>query len=97
MVTLEDRVIIRLLVGDFEIGDPLVGRNVLAFDKDGNMLWRIPTTGVMVRDPDGSEAPEAYFNLRLNSDGETINIASPDLTYDLDPETGKLSGGRVHR
>ena len=96
IVVLDDRVILELYVNDFEFGDPLVGRNVIAVDKDGNLLWRITETGVMMRDPDGSEAPAAYFNLRLSSDGKNIKIGTPDMTYDLDPETGRRSGGTWH-
>ena len=97
MVVLDDLVIVELYVNDFKMGDPLVGRNVIALDVDGNLVWRIPDTGVMIRDPDGSEAPEAYYTLRLNSDGKTINIGTPVMTYEIDPETGRISKGIVNR
>lgn len=91
-VTLSDRVILRLMVDDFDVGDPLVGRNVLAFDGDGRLLWRIPPTGGTRSRPDGTEAPEAYFGLGLDDDGKTVKIGTPDgFEYDLDPETGDIS------
>ncbi|MDP6805844.1 MAG: hypothetical protein QF902_11045 [Rhodospirillales bacterium] len=98
MVVLDHRVIIELDADDFELGDPLVGRNILAFDSNGEMLWRIPATGMMVRDDDSSpEAPEAFFGLGLHSDGKTITIGTPDMIYEVDPETGKIFNGIINK
>ncbi len=80
------------------MGDALVGRNVIALDAGGKLLWRIPATGVILRDPDGSEGPEAYFGLELEEDGKTINVGSATgWTYEIDPETGKLSNSTFQR
>ena len=96
-VTLEDRVIIHLRVDDFEVGDPLVGRNVIALDASGNLLWRIPATGYTVRNRLGLEVPEAFFGLELEEDHKTITIGTPDTVYEIDPESGELSNATINR
>ena len=91
LVVLDDRVIIRLYVDDFAVGDPLVGRNLLAYDAKGELLWRIPATGVMRDSVHGGQTPEAFFDLWMGDDGK-VKSATPDgFEFDVDPEMGKIS------
>ena len=90
-VELADRVIVELYVDDFEVGDPLVGRNILAFDENGEMLWRIPATGVTRRSVLGGETPEAFFGLWLGDDGKVKTGTPNGFDWDIDPDTGKIS------
>ena len=88
MVELDARVIIELMVDDFKVGDPLVGRNILAFDGNGEMLWRIPASGVMRSSRYGGETPEAYFGLWLDDEGNLKTGVPSGWDYVLDPENG---------
>jgi hypothetical protein len=82
-ITLDDKVIIRLYVDDFEYGDLLVGRNVMAYGPDGKMIWRVPEHNLK---RDG--VPEAFFGIYLEDDG-TLWAGTPGLELMLDPETGE--------
>ena len=88
LVVLDDRVIIHLHVSDFSVGDPLVGRNILAFDASGEMLWRIPATGVI-----RGKSPEAFFDLWMGDDGKVRTGTANGFDWDVDPDTGKISNG----
>ena len=96
-VVLDDRVIVALRVSAFEVGDSLVGRNILAFDEKGEMLWRIPATGARRSSRFGGTTPEAYLDLYVG-DGGKIHVGSPSgVRFDLDPMTGEISNGVIDR
>lgn len=91
VLQLPDRIIIRLLVDDFEEGDPNVGRNVLAFNESGEELWRIEASGYFVeRDPN---VPEAYFGVDMTVGH--LRVHGADFVYDLDPDTGAVSNAEI--
>ena len=90
MVVLADRVLIELRVSDFAVGDPLVGRNILAYDAEGKLLWRIPANGLMRPSRFGGETPEAYFGLWFDESDNKLKTTIPSgWTLELDPETGE--------
>jgi hypothetical protein len=97
-VSVGSRAIVLLKVSDFEEGDPMVGRNIVAIDEDGKMAWRIEDHGIKVKDWQGIEAPEAFFGLWLENNGKTLKAGVPHAIFEVDPETGRLlSIETVHR
>ncbi len=91
VVVLSDRVIVELLVDDFDEDDPLKGRNIIALDENGKMLWRIQDRGITRTTKDGREIPESYTGLGLEDDG-VVRVSTPfGFDYDLDSETGGIS------
>ena len=88
---LEDRVIVLLNPDDFEFGDPMVGRNILAYDGSGELIWRVADHGL--KRPSRRKAPEAFFNIGMPDDS-TINAVAASCIFKLDPETGALSDPR---
>ncbi len=98
VIVLDDRVIIRLLVDDFAEGDPMVGRNILAFDAEGKMLWRVMDHGATLEADDGNgRVPQAFLALWVDDDRKTIKAGIPAFIFDLDPETGELSNPELNR
>jgi len=102
MLRLGDRVIVLLKTGDFEYGDLLVGRNVLAFGPDGKMLWRVEDHKVVapagdedpVTQPDENGerwVPQSFMGLWVEEDTGKIKAGIPEWIFTLDPETGSLS------
>ena len=89
-VTLENLVIVLLKVSDFEEGDPMVGRNIVALNEDGEIVWRIEDHGFRITDWRDVEAPEAFFGLWLEDDGKTLKAGIPHAIFEVDPETGSL-------
>lgn len=90
LIEVEDKIIIQLYVDDFEFGDPLVGRNVVAYDADGQFLWRIKATGI-TRGEGADEAPEAWFGLYFDEKGVLRTGTPSGCEYRIDLETGDVS------
>lgn len=42
----QDRVIVLLNPDDFEFGDPMVGRNILAYGENGELIWQVADHGL---------------------------------------------------
>ncbi len=53
VLVLADRVIVRFRGKSFADDDPLKGRNIIALDENGEMLWRIQDRGVTRTTKDG--------------------------------------------
>ena len=88
---LKDRVIVLLNSDDYEFGDPMVGRNILAYDESGKMIWRVADSGL--RNEEETKIPEAFFNIGM-PDNSTINAVAASCIFKLDPKTGALSDPR---
>lgn len=92
MVVLEDRVIVRFLTDDYDVGDPLVGENIECYGADGEMLWRIKPTGIIVNSSYGGTTPESFCYLGQDrTTGEIIVAIWSGYELTLDPETGEYS------
>ena len=85
---IEDRVVVLLKVSDFEDGDELVGRNIVAVNQNGEIDWRIEYHGFKVRNRKDVEVPQAFFSLWLDEDGKTLRASIPVAKFEVDPETG---------
>jgi len=90
VINLEDRLIIHLKTDDFQRGDPLVGRNVLCFDKSGDMLWRIEDTEMTIGEGE-DEVPQSFLSLEFLD--EKIVVSNPDAIFLVNPENGMLYDG----
>ena len=108
VVALHDKVIVLLESDDFEFGDKLVGRNLLAYGPDGKLLWRVEDHGVTigarredtVTQPDETgrrRIPQTIFHIFYDEDDGmiTATILSADLT--VDPKNGKIVDMEVRR
>ena len=89
-VELNGLTIVLLKVGDFEEGDELVGRNIVAYDSNGELAWRIERHGFSVRNRKGDFVPQAYFGLWIDEDGETLRAGIPVADFKVDPSNGML-------
>jgi len=82
-------------VDDYELGDELVGQNIVAYDEAGNFLWRVEVSGLRRPNRDeeiaeyGPDAPAAFFDIYLEEDGSLWG-GTPTLEYKIDMETGEL-------
>lgn len=80
--------IVLLKVSDFEEGDELVGRNIVAYDGQGELVWRIEYHGFKVKNRKGVEVPQAFFGLWIDKDGKTLRAGIPVAVFEVDPATG---------
>ena len=87
VLDLGDRLVVRLYVDDFEVGDMMVGRNVVAYGEDGNELWRVEDHGLRRRSE--RKAPDAFFDIRLDEEGRLWG-GTPGVELMIDLETGKI-------
>jgi hypothetical protein len=91
VIELEDRSIILLSTSDFLRGDPLVARNVLCFDKNGDLLWRIEDAEMMIGEGE-DEVPQSYLSMTLREDGR-IRVGNPDAIFYVNPDDGSIYDG----
>ncbi len=89
VLDLGDRLVVRLYVDDFEVGDMMVGRNIVAFDEDGNELWRVEDHGL--RRPGAPDVPDAFFDIHVDEEGRLWG-GTPGIYLGIDLETGKIVG-----
>ena len=87
-VEIGDKVMVLLNSDDFKDGDELVGRNIVAVNKEGEIDWRIEYHGFKVRNRKDVEVPQAFFSLWLDEDGKTLRASIPVAKFEVDPETG---------
>lgn len=92
-IVLEDRVLVLLDSYYYSDNDPDAGRNVFAYDANGEFLWRIQDSGfTSVSNRDHvTEVPQGYTGIALENDGR-ITVNQPiGCEFDVDPETGEIS------
>jgi hypothetical protein len=101
VLTLPDRVVILLEMDEFEYGDKMVGRNLLAYGPDGEEIWRVADHGATMRArrqdkvtlPDARgrrRVPQAISFASLNQSDGTIYAALANLYIIVDPKDGKI-------
>ncbi len=81
------RVIVLFNSDFYEMGDMMVGRNIVAYDEDGNELWRVEDHGLRRRSE--RKAPDAFFDIRLDEEGRLWG-GTPGVELMIDLETGKI-------
>ena len=96
VVPLSDRVLVRFSILSFPEQDPNAGRNIFAFDSDGNDLWRIEDAHVKVKGRTVSEVSQGYTDIERTED-ESLFAWVLEWRHDLDPETGKISNPKYFR
>lgn len=82
--------IVLLKVSDFETGDELVGRNILAYDPQGNLAWRVEDHGFTIRNREGVYVPQAYFGLWIDKDSNALCAGIPVADFEIDQSNGML-------
>ena len=93
---LSDRVLVRVSNFTWPETDPDFGRNIFAYDLDGNALWRVEDARVMVGGRTVDEVSQGYMAFQRGDDGK-IYVWILDYRFDLDPETGKVSNEKYFR
>ena len=102
VIPLEDRVLIRLATWSHDYGDPMVGRNVLCYGADGDLLWRVADHGCTIGagdedpvtqpDEEGERrVPQSVMGMFVDEDTGKIKVGLPMWMYTLNPETSELS------
>ncbi len=87
----DDRAVVILDVYDCPYDFPNRARNVVAFDAEGNLLWRIEPMKVTFTGRDGKEHAYPYSELGKGRDG-TLWAASPvGFAWQVDLATGHTS------
>ena len=108
IIELGDKVIILLNTDYFDYGDPMVGRNVLCYGADGELLWRVADHGCVIHarhddpvtqpDEEGERyVPQSILGMDIEEGTGKIKIGLPDWHYTVDPETGELSDMEYNR
>ena len=90
-IDLGDKVIVLFYVNDYEMGDMMVGRNIVAYGEDGNELWRVEDHGLRRRSE--RRAPDAFFDIHVDDDGRLWG-GTPGIYLEIDLETGKIIGDK---
>ena len=88
---LKDRFLVRINSYDLDENDADRGRNVFAYDKNGNFLWRIQDSGLKVLGSSDQEAPCGFTGLGFSPDGKFKVFHFCGFEYTLDLDTGELS------
>lgn len=88
-----------VLVEDFDLSpdDPNVGRNIIALDKSGNVVWRVQPFWHTVRAEDGRKVPDSYRSLRLEEGNKIYSYQGIGYVCEIDPQTGKIIGEEYTR
>ena len=87
-VEVDGKAVLLLNSDDFEKGDELVGRNIVAYDEQGEFVWRIEYHGYKVTNRDGVDVPQAFFGLWIDKESGILKAGIPVAVFDVDPETG---------
>ena len=90
-IDLGDKVIVLFYVNDYEVGDMMVGRNIVALDGEGEQMWRVADHGLRRRG--APEVPDAYFDIHIDEDGRLWG-GLPGLYAEIDLDTGELIGSK---
>lgn len=95
-----DRIVIILESDEFEYGDKMVARNLLAYGPDGEEIWRVADHGAMIRAgrenkvtlPDASglrRVPQTITSASFDQSDGTIYAAIADSYITIDSEMAK--------
>ena len=82
----------------FRIADPMVGRNILALDRQGKLLWRVEDHGFEYQDPDADRLlPQPFIGLGVNSETGKLEGVLPYVYVTIDEKTGGVSDPVINR
>ncbi len=85
----DDRAVVILDVYDCPYDFPNRARNVVAFDAEGNLLWRIEPMKVTFTGRDGKEHPHPYFGIEKHPDGTLWAFGAMGSLRPVDLATGR--------
>lgn len=97
ILTLGNRVLVMLNGVDFPPDDPNKGRNIFAYDENGELLWRIEDSGFTAGGPGGKTVKQGYTGMGPDEDGRFRVFQPIGCFYDVDLETGKISNPELTR
>ena len=89
--------VVLLYTGDYEKGDPMVGRNVLGFDGDGNEAWRVEDHGYTIGPDDVNRVPQSFMSIWIGPESGKLKAGIPYMLFSLDAKTGMLSDPEYNR
>ena len=97
ILELRDRIIVLFENYEWPDEDPNLGRNIFAYDANGNELWRVQDAEVMIGGrTTEQDVSSGYTDLQLKDDGK-IYAWAMDWRHELDPETVKISNPEYFR
>lgn len=96
-----DNVIVHLNSDDFEFGDKLVSRTLLAYGPDGKQLWCVADHGAQigarhadtVTQPDETgrrRIPQTFFQVYVGEKTGRLQAAILDTVFTIDLKNGKI-------
>lgn len=93
IIVLDSKVVIRMSGDGYDINDANIGRNVICFDANAGMKWRIAPSGFRVkRTRRGKEIAEPYSGIFVDEKRHLLCAYVPaGFCVDVDPETGEVS------
>ena len=97
-VEYQNIIVVGLKVADFDVADPMVGRNILALDRQGNLLWRVEEHGYEYYHSrvDGY-VPQPFIGLGVNSKINKLRGVLPYVCLTIDEKTGAVSDPVINR
>lgn len=84
-----DRVVVLLNTAKLTEDHPFLSNNVVAFDADGTVLWRIEPMKVTFTGRDGKEHPHPYFGIEKHPDGTLWAFGAMGSLRPVDLATGR--------
>ena len=83
----DGRIVVLFNSDFYEVGDMMVGRNIVAYGEDGDELWRVEDHGL--RRPGAPDVPDAFFDIHVGDDGRLWG-GTPRAELMIDLETGNI-------
>tara|TARA_R110002110_G_scaffold68574_4_gene185525 strand:- start:248 stop:622 length:375 start_codon:yes stop_codon:yes gene_type:complete len=97
-VEYQDIIVVGLKVADFDIADPMVGRNILALDRQGNLLWRVEEHGYeYYHSRVDAYVPQPFIGLGVSSETGKLEGVLPYVYVTIDEKTGGVSDPVINR
>tara|TARA_R110002110_G_scaffold198346_1_gene408574 strand:+ start:1516 stop:1890 length:375 start_codon:yes stop_codon:yes gene_type:complete len=97
-VEYQDIIVICLVNRNIDPADPMVGRNILALDRQGNLLWRVEDHGFEYQDPDADRLlPQPFIGLGVNPKINKLRGVLPYVCVTIDEKTGGVSDPVINR
>ena len=97
-VEYQDIIVVCLGNENIDVADPMFGRNILALDRQGNLLWRVEEHGYEYYHSrvDGY-VPQPFIGLGVNSKINKLRGVLPYVCLTIDEKTGAVSDPVINR
>lgn len=90
VIEFNGKIIVLLNSDDFKEGEILSSRNIIAYDKKGQLVWRIEDAGIKIRNRNNEYIPQPYLSLWVGRDGNTLHAGLGGVEVEVNPTDGTL-------